>query len=75
MRDSPLPVECKGRALGLMTVGAKVRKAPKKRKLVALGLEYLKLAEAQGQNPAKRLKGNPHGEDGGETDKTMVQGQ
>lgn len=42
-----------------MTVGAKMRKAPKKRKAFELGLKYVKEEEAKAQQPAKRLKPNP----------------
>jgi hypothetical protein len=56
---TPCHIECKGRALGLLTIGAKVRKSPKKRKRIALGQEYVIQAELVGQNPAKRLKPNP----------------
>ena len=42
----------------MLTVGAKVRKAPKKRKLYELGSEYLSKFEIDNRQPAKRMKPN-----------------
>jgi hypothetical protein len=42
----------------MMTVGAKVRKAPKKRKVFELGSEYLSKFELDNRQPVKRMKPN-----------------
>ena len=52
-------VGSKGRALGMLKAKAKVRKAPRKRKLHELGLAYVTRVEEEARGAAKRRPPEP----------------